>query len=163
MLAGAEQIHSLEESARSTLNQHDPVILYINTQELPTPPSSFFFSPFHKCSMLANVNPATKYDLWCNIRYKSLQIILSSARDELMESKEIGSQGDKPRAAGDRGDRVYSTAATKPELITAGDGLHIIQSCNKRPFIFHIELQVKTTKLIYHRFPLQGTLHSKRH
>lgn len=96
MLAGAEQIHSLEnahvleESARSTLNQHDSDSLH-KYPGAANPPIFFFFSPFHKCSMLANVNPATKYDLWRNIRYQSLQIILSSARDELMESKEIGS------------------------------------------------------------------------
>lgn len=52
--------------------------------EIASPPHSFFFSP-HKRSMLANVNPTTKYDLWHNIRYKSLQIILSSARDELIK------------------------------------------------------------------------------
>lgn len=59
--------------------------------------------------------------------------------------------------------RVYSNTARKPDLIIAGDILHIIQPCNKWLFIFHAKLHVKTTELIYLKFPLHGALHSKRY
>lgn len=59
--------------------------------------------------------------------------------------------------------RVYSNTARKPELIIAGDILPVIQSCKKCLFVFPARLQVKTTELIYPKFPMLVAFHWQRY